>query len=81
MLQGAFEGLPYILENELDWPAFSTVTGTCVNIAKSSIPILLQFLPSLPLLKQNVDIGDNCIQNFHWGRYIFGYTGGNLVLL
>ena len=25
-------------------------------------------------------IGDNCIQNFHLGRYIVGYTVGNLVL-
>ena len=24
--------------------------------------------------------GDNCIQNFHLGRYIVGYTIGNLVL-
>ena len=24
--------------------------------------------------------GDNCIQNFHMGRYIVGYTVGNLVL-
>ena len=25
-------------------------------------------------------VGDNCIQNFHSGRYIVGYTVGNLVL-
>ena len=25
------------------------------------------------------DLGDNCIQNFHLGRYIVGYTIGNLV--
>ena len=25
-------------------------------------------------------LGDNCIQNFHLGRYIVGYTAGNLVL-
>ena len=25
-------------------------------------------------------LGDNCIQNFHFGRYIIGYTIGNLVL-
>ena len=24
--------------------------------------------------------GDNCIQNIHLGRYIVGYTVGNLVL-
>ena len=27
----------------------------------------------------NVKLGDNCIQNFHLGRYIVGYTVGNLV--
>ena len=26
------------------------------------------------------DLGDNCIQNFHLGRYIEGYTVRNLVL-
>ena len=26
------------------------------------------------------DLGDNCIQNFDLGRYIVGYTVGNLVL-
>ena len=25
-------------------------------------------------------LGDNCIQNFHLGRYIAGYTVGNVVL-
>ena len=25
-------------------------------------------------------LGDNCIQNFHLGRYIVGYMVGNLVL-
>ena len=25
-------------------------------------------------------LGDNCIQNFHLGRYIVGYTVANLVL-
>ena len=27
-----------------------------------------------------VDLGDNCIQNFHLGSYNVGYTVGNLVL-
>ena len=27
-----------------------------------------------------LQLGDNCIQNFHLGRYIVGYTVGNLVL-
>ena len=28
----------------------------------------------------SVNLGDNCIQNFYLGRYIVGYTVGNLVL-
>ena len=28
----------------------------------------------------NINLGDNCIQNFYLGRYIVGYTVGNLVL-
>ena len=35
------------------------------------------FFVEIPIL---VDLGDNCIQNFHLGRYIVGYTVGNLVL-
>ena len=31
-------------------------------------------------LAPRLDLGDNCIQNFHLGRYIVGYTVGNLVL-
>ena len=27
-----------------------------------------------------INLGDNCIQLFHFGRYIVGYTVGNLVL-
>ena len=27
-----------------------------------------------------LELGDNCIQNFHFGRYIVGYTVGNIVL-
>ena len=35
----------------------------------------------LPKMSQYGDyLGDNCIQNFHLGRYIVGYTVGNLVL-
>ena len=29
---------------------------------------------------RTIKLGDNCIQNFHLGRYIVGYTVGNLVL-
>ena len=29
---------------------------------------------------KTLELGDNCIQNFHLGRYIVGYTVGNLVL-
>ena len=40
--------------------------------AKSKIAPLFQ--------KRGYKLGDNCIQNFHLGRYIVGYTVGNLVL-
>ena len=30
--------------------------------------------------KRGFQLGDNCIQNFNLGRYIVGYTVGNLVL-
>ena len=31
-------------------------------------------------LKEATYLGDNCIQNFHLGRYIVGYTVGKVVL-
>ena len=30
--------------------------------------------------KKYMQLGDNCIQNFHLGRYIIGYAVENLVL-
>ena len=35
---------------------------------------------TLGLRRWCCQLGDNCIQNFHLGRYIVGYTVGNLVL-
>ena len=32
------------------------------------------------ILGENGYLGDNCIQNFHLGSYIVGYTAGNFVL-
>ena len=29
---------------------------------------------------KEIDFGDNCIQNFHLGRYTVGFTVGNLVV-
>ena len=36
----------------------------------------LQLIQRMP----RPELGDNCIQNFHLGMYIVGYTVGNLVL-
>ena len=30
--------------------------------------------------KKYMQLGDNCIQNFHLGRYFVGYADENLVL-
>ena len=35
---------------------------------------------TLYLLVRTCHYGENCIQNFHLGRYIVGYTVSNLVL-
>ena len=46
--------------------------------------ILLTFIKLPVVIKIFVlsifELGDNCIQNFHLGRYVVGYTVGNLVL-
>ena len=33
----------------------------------------------LVVVETSCNLGDNCIQNFHLGRYIVGYKVGNLV--
>ena len=43
-----------------------------------------QYNSAIPTCNHGVSklyLGDNCIQKFHLGRYIIGYTVGNLVLL
>ena len=44
----------------------------CINVIIDSIG------PSIIL--RSIYLGDNCIQNFHLGRYIVEYTVANLVL-
>ena len=40
-----------------------------------------EFLTDLSFRKAHKPhLGDNCIQNFHMGRYIVGYTVGSFVL-
>ena len=33
-----------------------------------------------PCIKLINHVGENCIQNFHFGRYIVAYTVGNIVI-
>ena len=62
--------------------------NSSIHYSQNHIFIDKQFsMPaSLPIFGKNMDffigikLGDNCIQNFHFGRYIVGYTVGNLVL-
>ena len=42
-------------------------------------PVYAKFV-NQPASVQSQILGDNCIQNLHLGRYIVGYTVGNLVL-
>ena len=56
-----------------------------VDIIKLPTPIPFPRCPQLiSVLGQWISrcclLGDNCIQNFHLGRYIVEYTVGNLVL-
>ena len=37
-------------------------------------------IPTIKIQLLLLYLGDNCIQTFHLGRYIVGYTVGNLVL-
>ena len=44
----------------------------------SSLPLMCGL--AMTCLEKVLNLGDNCIQNFNLGRYIVGYTVGNLVL-
>ena len=46
----------------------------------SHIAGIQDFLEAFLMFSPKYKLGDNCIQNFHLGRYIVGYTVGNLVL-
>ena len=54
------------------------ITKACglSSCSGGNIMILLLHIPLTCIF----ELGDNCIQNFHLGRYIVGYTVGNLVL-
>ena len=45
--------------------------------------LILYTINILKAVKEGLEgvcqLGDNCIQNFHLGRYIVGYTVGNFV--
>ena len=62
-------------EIEFDQVAYQKVIFTDEN---RSLSLLDEDL--FTLLKRLTQLGDNCIQNFHLGRYIVGYTVRNLVL-
>ena len=45
-----------------------------------NIKMLIEDYDFMYILHSSLKLGDNCIQNFHLGRYIVGYTVGILVL-
>ena len=63
--------------------------GTCYNSYGSFVcrcppewtgPTCIEGIVSFWKSLFMVELRDNCVQNFHLGRYIFRYTVGNLVL-
>ena len=70
------------------WPFLRNIIMEVITfpenlLTTSGSSILLHSLisfPDVPSYDKMVYLGDNCIQNFHLGRYIVGYTVGNLVL-
>ena len=55
-----------------------SLAGCIYHIAGNLMLRLIDELQCMRVCKKN--LVDNCIQNFHLGRYIVGYTVGNLVL-
>ena len=90
--RGIFSGSPlfaYITlkqnENYHQTPFEWKWTGQINNIRKFHLAFINGLNQNLNTQWQQQEImhlqlGDNCIQNFHLGRYIVGYTVGNLDL-
>ena len=72
------------LQTDYTYSVYSSISLTCSlmrNITTYCIHVILNsILTAFPHFDQAYHLGDNCIQNFHLGRYIVGYTVGNLVL-
>ena len=63
-----FYNSPLIIEVKSTVNRRSTRQPRYIGLIKTLIPL------------SEIYLGDNCIQMFHLGRYIVGYTVGNLVL-
>ena len=50
----------------------------CTYIGKNSFRFYQRLIRINEFEKLPIKLGDNCIQNFHLGRYIAGYTVANL---
>ena len=75
-----------LIEHHLE---FLSLKGGCTGSCESTFVEIPHFWKSRHgsnsvIQKQEcfweILLGDNCIQNIHLGRYIVGYTVGNLVL-
>ena len=51
-----------------------------LTVSNRLYQVISYFFFSFVIGKNILYLGDNCIQNFHLGRYIIGYTVRNLVL-
>ena len=70
----------YVRYNYLTWVKTMEITIWCAR--KSFVDMSKKSRKPHLVCKKIVSkyLGDNCIQNFHLGRYIVVYTVGNLVL-
>ena len=52
----------------------------CGSLCSMSLPCYAMGWFVIMVFLGHTHLGDNCIQKYHLGRYIVGYTVGNLVL-
>ena len=61
------------------WVSYKLTYEPLAQVSKKNISLYVLCMCVSEVVSYRIDLGDNCIQIFHLGRYIVGYTVGNFV--
>ena len=77
---GSFTSLSQTICHSLSADSWVIGPTGCPSYHCHRTKLIEQYTPTVLSILTSGHLGDNCIQIFHLGRYIVGYTVGNLVL-